>query len=463
MTINKVVITNFFATLLTNLITFIASAYFSRMIIPAEYGLLAIASTLAGIFSTILSLQVVSSIGPSTNQFGIDCKNEYRLTIAMFSTLIYILCSAIILTFKKIFLLYLNLNTELLLFALFYGYGLYMLNIYITSNNFDFKPRSNFIVKILVASLTFIVSVYFLYRFSFKNNLLAREIGLGCTYLFFGLFVFFDLLRKNSFKFPTKFKDYLQFCLPFTLPLIFNYIINDSLQLTDKLMIKYLINIEQVGIYSLAVSFATTCLVIATLFENSFTPFFYKYIDESDLKSLKLHTDYYIELYTVISCGFILLSKEVFYLYADVKYRNGIVLIPIIVLNYYFVFLNLITLNFQLYHKESRFITAASFIALILNIVLNFLLIKSFGVFGAAVASALSRVSIFLLNHIFAKYRISVNYIFDILFYLKWVLCLLIAITISYLAIDYTIARWILGFIIGMVELLRIMKRKTVF
>lgn len=463
MNITKVTIINFFSILISNIIVFFSSAYFSRLIIPSEYGEIAIASTFAGIFSTVLSLQVVSSIGPALKKFGKESSNDYIMNISLFSTLIYFFLSLIIIYFSKYILNLMSISFKLLLFALTYGYGLYMVNIFTTANNFDFKPISNFFVKVSISLFSLFVSIFFIYFFDFKQNQLARIIGLGGVYFVFGILVLLYFLIVNRFNFSNKISSYIKFCLIFSLPLILNYIINDALSLTDKLMISKIIDYNRLGIYSLALSFSNVCLVIAAMFDSSFTPFYYKFLDENNKYNIFYHTNNCIELYTVITCGFILLSKEVFFLYADVKYHEGVSMIPIFATSIYFLFLNLIPMNYHFYNKISKLSTLSAVISLFTNIILNYFLIKKIGIIGAALASFLSRFCNFFLNNIFSFNLIGDRYYLNFAFYLKWIIIVFFSVVIFYLCSDYYIVRWALGIIVGTIELYRILIRKTIF
>ena len=463
MNITKVTIINFFSIMISNIIVFFSSAYFSRLIIPSEYGEIAIASTFAGIFSTVLSLQVVSSIGPALKKFGKESINDYIMNISLFSTLIYFFLSLIIVIFSKYILNFMSISFKLLLFALAYGYGLYMVNIFTTANNFDFKPISNFFVKVSISLFSLIVSIFFIYFFGFKQNQLARIIGLGGVYFVFGIFVLLFIFIVNRCNFSKKISSYIKFCLVFSLPLILNYIINDALALTDKLMISKFIDYNRLGIYSLALSFSNVCLVIAAMFDSSFTPFYYKFLDENNKHNIFYHTNNCIELYTVITFGFILLSKEVFFLYADVKYHEGVRIIPIFAISIFFLFLNLIPMNYHFYNKISKLSTLSSIVSLFINITLNYFLINRIGILGAAIASFLSRFCNYILNHIFSLNLIGDRYYLHFSFYLKWVVIVMIAVMIFYLCFDYYIVRWSLSIIVGIIEFYRILIRKTIF
>lgn len=463
MNITKVTIINFFSILISNIIVFFSSAYFSRLIIPSEYGEIAIASTFAGIFSTVLSLQVVSSIGPALKKFGKESTNDYIMNISIFSTLIYFILSLIIVIFSKYILNFMSISFELLIFALAYGYGIYMVNIFTTANNFDFKPANNFFVKVSISLFSLVVSIFFIYFFDFKKNQLARIIGLGGVNFVFGILILLYFLIVNRAKFSKRFNSYSKFCLAFSLPLILNYIINDALSLTDKLMISKMIDYNRLGIYSLALSFSNVCLVVAAMFESSFTPFYYKFLDENNKHNIFYHANNYIELYTVITCGFILLSKEVFFLYADVKYHDGVIMIPVFAVSIYFLFLNLIPMNYHFYNKISKLSTLSSVVSLFANIILNYFFIKNLGIIGAAIASALSRLCNFFLNHYFSSNLIGDRYYLSFPFYLKWIITVLISVVIFYLCFDYYIVRWTLGIIVGTIELYRILIRKTIF
>lgn len=84
-----------------------------------------------------------------------------------------------------------------------------------------------------------------------------------------------------------------------------------------------------IGIYSLAFSFANVLSVIWNALNNSWVPYYYKYTRENDFESIKIHSRNYAELFTVLASGFILLTPEVFHIFADETYWSGTNLIPL--------------------------------------------------------------------------------------------------------------------------------------
>ena len=108
----------------------------------------------------------------------------------------------------------------------------------------------------------------------------------------------------------------------------------------------------------------------------------------------------------------------------------------------------------------------ATVISAIINIALNFFLIKRIGVLGAAIASDISYLLQFLFHSYCAKYIISKGnntYPFSSRLLLSYLLIFLFFVLVAFITIDRPVIRWVSGAILGIWECFRIYKRRAIF
>ena len=85
-------------------------------------------------------------------------------------------------------------------------------------------------------------------------------------------------------------------------------------------MINAMIDQSSTGIYSLAVGFTSVVLAIYSSLNNAWVPFYYDYTKKHDKESVISHSKNYLELFTIIICGFMLLSREVFLVFVILEH-----------------------------------------------------------------------------------------------------------------------------------------------
>ncbi|MCX6153481.1 MAG: polysaccharide biosynthesis C-terminal domain-containing protein [Candidatus Kapabacteria bacterium] len=205
------------------------------------------------------------------------------------------------------------------------------------------------------------------------------------------------------FKFDKKlFKEMLLFGLP-TLPANFSAII---LQVGDRPILKFLTNEANVGIYSVNYSLGIVMMLVVSVFDYAWKPFYLTNFTESDAKKTYAR----VFTYFTLVCSFIFLISSLFLReivkfpfiggkFINPQYWTGLGIVPIILGAYYF---NGVYLNFAAgfnIEKKTKYLAYTVGLASVINVILNFLLIPIYGIWGAAwatfVAYFISAVLIF--------------------------------------------------------------------
>ena len=170
----------------------------------------------------------------------------------------------------------------------------------------------------------------------------------------------------------------------------------------------------------------------------------------------------YLELFTVLSVGFVLLVREVYHIYASEAFWSGLELIPLFVLSYYLNALCTFPVNYELFHKKTTVVAAAMVAAALVNLVLNYVFIRLFGIAGAAIATALSRCLQLVMHECYSRLVLGKrDYPFALSTWVKYAAVMAAAMLLFYLTPDQWYIRWTLGAMAGLWELYRIGKRRS--
>ncbi|MBP9192452.1 MAG: oligosaccharide flippase family protein [Ignavibacteria bacterium] len=405
-------------TIVGRFLNFFLVPFYTNIFLPAEFGIVAI------LYSYIAILNVFFSIGlesgymkfDSTEEVGTKKQNfSNPYLIVFFNSLILsglmfifssdltgvfqigqnysylIKYSALILFFDTIILIpfaFLRLNNKAKSFA-----GLKILNIVIN------------------VSLNLILVLYFKLGIEaiFISNLAASVV----TFL-----MLLPLLIKNmdiSFN-----KELVTELLRFSLPYIPAGIAANIVQIIDRPILKYLTDDKTVGIYQANYRLGIFMMLIVSMFEYAWRPFFLNNAKDPNAKSIfsKVLT------YFLIGGSFIFLILTVFikdivkmdlpygfHLIGE-SYWAGLNIVPVILFAY---LLNGMYVNFMagIYiEKKTKYLPLITGLGAVSNVIANFILIPEFSYMGAAISTLISYFVMMIgLYYVSNKYyRINYEY-----------------------------------------------------
>lgn len=196
--------------------------------------------------------------------------------------------------------------------------------------------------------------------------------------------------------------------LAFSWPLIPTLLVAWVLNWSDSIFIANYCSMSDVGLYSMAYKISMVIFVASSAFSTAFYPVFFRKANERDQTAAKQSIYSFIH---VSSRGFIALSfllalfaEDIVRLLLDSKYRESYYLIRIILLSH--ILSAIMGISSNLYYqqsKRSKFQLAVVSGAAVINLVLNYLLVPTFGVYGAAYATVISMSVLTLLHYQFSK------------------------------------------------------------
>ena len=127
------------------------------------------------------------------------------------------------------------------------------------------------------------------------------------------------------------------------------------------------------------------------------------------------------------------------------------------------VFLYSFPVNFEFYHKKTLLIACGTCSAAVVNIILNLLFIPWWGNIGAAAATAISYIMLFLFHQIIAKYVIKKGYHYSFSMFLPGICAMILVSVLFYVTIDLWYIRWPIGMILGVILFWRVYRNKSIF
>lgn len=457
---NKTLLLNFSSVALIQGIAFFTAPIFTRLLGTQQYGLFSIYNAWVSVFTVVMGLGVGAALSTGRYHFKdnyFQFRSSCLLTGSLTSLVLIVLCSAAIVPLSRLF----GFNYYLTVLLLVTSFSRFVTSFSNSAWVFEKKPQLNFIVSLSISLATVVLSLFLILTGDREKGFIGRIEGISYPYIIAAIIVWVAIFKKAPCGIN---KSYAKYALGMGLPLVFHSLSQTVLVQSDRVMMQHMdVEMSNIGIYSAFYALTAVLGTLLSALNTSWVPFYYDDLDTHAWKKLGKKCSHYIELFTVLCCGFILLSREVGLIYAGESYMSGITIIPILVIGVYFTFMYQFAVNFEQFHRKTSLIAIGTITAAIANILLNLLLIPSMSIYGAALATSLSYLLLFVIHFFFVNHLKKVVFHLKIWSFLPALGMVLLCCGIFYYMEDLWYIRWGCGILIGIVEAFRIYKRKSIF
>ena len=210
---------------------------------------------------------------------------------------------------------------------------------------------------------------------------------------------------------------YWKFSLQLSLPLIGYSIASQILSVSDRLMISKMIGNSAVGIYSTLYTVSSISLMVWTAINASYTPYLYQNMENPKNKIKKLSMSM-LGMYSLVAILLVYLAPEIVRILATEEYYKGIYIMPPIAGGVYFIAVSNLYSDILVYLKKTKMVMVSSAIAAALNVVLNYIMINTYGYMAAAYTTLISYIVMASLlsiwaNREFKKHLKEVDFVYD--------------------------------------------------
>ena len=377
-------------------LNFLLFIFLARYLGPQEFGILNYLLALVFLFTSLSSLginPVLTNIliknKRKTNNSIISNSYILRFFSSLFGYLIFIL-----------FIIYLHGKNVYLSYSIIIGLSIIIKSYEVLFSYFESKSLSKYIVISQTISLVIVFSliVFFLYlEFDIKYIYYCFLIDSLITLFLINIFFF---KKERNFLFNLDFRKIYKI-IHKSFPVLLSIISIVIYMRIDQVMINLLLSEKDVGIYSVSVR-------IVEMFH--FIP---KIIMVSYLPILLISKNYTFELIKINSLLFKISILFIFFIFVLSKYITSIlfgeiymesVLTTILLsISLIFVFFGVANEHWYISKNLQKYYALNVFIGAITNIILNYFLIQSFGISGAAYSTILTYLLIIFLFDIFNK------------------------------------------------------------
>lgn len=214
------------------------------------------------------------------------------------------------------------------------------------------------------------------------------------------MFVYFYMIYKNS-TFKINFK-LIKEALHFTLPILPGSLAFLFVSLSDRVILERYISLDQLGIFSVAITLATVLNIVIQALYKTFEPVLFKeYFNENFQETnLKLYKVYLLAIF-IGAFGASIFSKEFFIIATSGVFREGYKLVPLFIVSVVIAGINTYLNILMIANKKQKLVSLISIISAVISVILNLIFIPYYGCYGAIIASAAS----FLFSNIIFQYH----------------------------------------------------------
>ena len=455
---NRVAFFNILSVILLNGISIITGPLFSRMLGTSGYGVLKIYNIWASVVAILFTLQTQGTLVNARVEYPEEEQKRYQSSVLFLSVVVYGLCSALIGIFIQPVSRLLKLEPLLIFLMLLQAFGTYCVGFLNTKYTYEFKAGRNMVMSLAVTLVNLVLSVILIMQLPQEIKYYGRVTAIATTYTLVGIPACLLILLRGRTLFN---REYWKFCIVLAIPAVFHNLSDLILGQSDQVMLQQIIDNSAVGCYGYAWQFANILFIIFGALNRTWCPFFFEEMKEGKQTAMMDKTRNFLELFTILACGFILLTPEVYHVYARRDFWSGTGIIPLFVASYYLNFLCTFPVNYEYYHKKTKVVAAVTIFSSLLNVVLNYVLIRAMGMPGAALATAVSHGVQLTLHHVYCTRLGQGNYPFPVKVWVTYAAAFAFVFGFVYLTQNLWLPRWGLGAVLGVIMLLRIKKRKV--
>lgn len=400
------------ASLLPALLGFFLLPFYSRTLSTSEFGIIAAMGVLSAVISAFSDL----SLTRAAFRFYFDFTDEKERkkvlgTFFIGSNVIAIFCFVILMLFKPLLVMaypqidfypyyFLTIITVVVSVS-----GNYVLSYFRISE----KPYFYFLCMLLTMILQGGLVYYFV--FLKKQNALGQIYAL----LYLSLILLPLYLAVAYKKFAVTFdwpifKEGLSYSWPAIPSLLIAWVLNWS----NSLFLAHYGTMSEVGMYAMAYKISTIFLLVTGAFSIAYQPVFFRKANEENQILAKQSLFLIIQTASkgFIAGGFLLalFSEDIVRLLLDEKYRDIYFIIRIILLSHILPAIMGISSNlYFLQSKRTKLQLAVVSSSALINILLNYLLVPKYGMYGAAFATVISMTVMTSMSYAYSRTCYFIN------------------------------------------------------
>lgn len=286
------------------------------------------------------------------------------------------------------------------------------------------KRRVFLVTNTLTPVLSYAVSIPLLLKGMYVYALPLAAISSSLT-----MAIVFYYLNREWFSIKDISIEHLKSLIKIGVPLMPTFLMYWVCNSSDRIMIKSMLGLEELGIYSVASKIAQISQFIYTAFAMGWQYFAFSTMNDEDQKKLTANiANYLLVISLVATMAVTALSKVIFSILAKGDYSNGFTILPYLFIAPLFLMVFQTIGNQFIVVKRTYPIPMILLGSVIMNISFNYLLIPKMGIEGASIATMIGYMVAVIIAYVITvkikllekENRILVSIIIFLIYLLVW-------------------------------------------
>lgn len=388
-----------FAQLFIRGISFITTPLYTRLLTTAQYGQIKVYESWLLIAVPVMSLCLWKSVDRA--KYDLD-EQGYNAYVSSNHTLSYIsiaVCMLLSLLFKEQVEAFCNMDD--IMFFVGFGYVFAYTSILFMQRREKqlMRYKASTLITLLTVVPATVISLVWMY-IGKQNGLQSelvhyRVISFYGVHIIGGVIVIIMLTVQGKKLFS---KEFWRYGLLYSLPLIPEAISIQIMNQADKIMVQKMISDEASGLIGLGTTVSFIIWILEDSVWNAWQPWLFEKISRKETKDIEAPWKILMHGFGLISWFLVMLAPEAVLILGGRRYADVIWLITPMVTGTLFRFYSYSYTAIQNYHKKTGYVALGTLMAMVVNVILNYICILLFGYQAAAYTTAVSYFLLLLLQ-----------------------------------------------------------------
>ena len=390
----------------TQLISFFLLPLYTAYLTTGQYGLVDLIQTYVTLFVPIITLETEMSIfrylidrrGKEKSTHELLCNNTFILLVGLliFSIIYAVVCCFVSFPFKL--LIYLDVLVCVLsgnFLQVARGQG----------KNIDYS-----IACVLTGVTTIVSNIILIIGLGLRAD--GMIISMAVANFVCDIYLFIRLKLYKHLNVKLKDTALIKSMMKYSLPLIPNSISWWIINVSDRTIISFILGSAANGLYAISNKFSTILASLLGIFNLSWSESSSLHINDKDREVF--FSDIINSIINLFSCiGLVLITAMpfLFPILINSKFNDAIYYIPILIIAYVFNVVICLYTGIYIGLKKTKEVANTTIIGAIINILVNIIFIKKFGLYAAAISTALSYFAMMMYRYFDLKKYMKITYI----------------------------------------------------
>jgi O-antigen/teichoic acid export membrane protein len=393
------------ASLASKALAFISIPVYTRLLSPNDYGTLSIINGVVAILICVMALSMDRSISRYYfDKVNLEDFRQFTGTSIIISIVAFFISSFILFFFAQKFGEFVGLEKK----SVYLIIPLVMISIVALMFEQVFGPQKE--SKIIAMSSLYrvyacfglSVIVIFLLNSNKYYGALYSQIIIGFAFCYYWIKKLKPFVNI-CFKFC-----YVKYIWTYSVPLI-PYVLSSIIIEQFGRIALGTQSMSQAGYYSLAQSIGSLVGIIIVVTHQAWNPYYFEYMNSKNYSQLDSDFIRIFKLSILVAFTIAYFGDEIGMLLAKREFTGSLYLVPIFAIGYLFYQLAYIYLRNFMYSKSTYLLTLSVLLSSICNIVLNVVLMKTFGELGLAISFLFAYIILAVISWAFNKYIIKLH------------------------------------------------------